>query len=76
VAAFRAGGALWIAQLTSKSETGRHGVTKARYVMAQADMVLDVGVEREGLWQLKPRLITEAKRTPPAVGQQWELSVG
>lgn len=42
MAAFDAGGALWIAQLTSDSETRRQGVTKHRYVLAQAGMVRDV----------------------------------
>jgi hypothetical protein len=64
------GGAFWIAQLSTNTEFMRQGVTKYRHVLPEAGVVVRaVKVGRKRLWQLRPRLITVAKRTPEAIGQ-------
>ncbi len=76
VAVLCAGGVFSIAQLTTKTDISRQGVTKHLQVLADAGVVRDVKLGRERLWQLDPVQIEEAKRTLDVIGRQWEAALG
>jgi DNA-binding transcriptional ArsR family regulator len=67
-----AGGAVSIAQLTSRTEITRQAVTKHLHVLANAGLVRDIKVGRERLWEFEPIQLEEARRSLDLIAQQWD----
>ena len=76
VAMLCAGGAFSIAQLTAGTDISRQAVTKHLRILADAGLVRDARLGREGRWAFEPRRMEEARRSLDEIARQWDQAFG
>ena len=75
IAVLCVGGAMSITQLTSGTAITRQAVTKHLVLLEEANLVDDVKVGRERLWEFEPAQLNEARRSLEAIARQWDQAL-